>query len=280
MSEHRRRTRRMQAHTWDGEGAPSAPTDPPQEDSAQDTVDWGEDPVNRGGATPEASEPSESLEDSQPPEEPQPDRRERLIIGMVVALALIAAVILGVMIYRQNVRRDDGAGAAPTAIPYDATQPFLPADITAEQMEKIEAGGGSFALMDYETGPHGIQIGDTLDTLLSRFPVTSTQSAQDDYAWDEEGDNMTYLTYDYLETDYQVIYAERVFYREGEMIVLPPSGTLSVSSDMIIVTLTAPVTPYPEGTAENYMAYPHVYCKLTIDPDTSRITRIVLGRSE
>lgn len=288
MSEHRRRTRRMQSHTLDGENMPSAAPEKskaalepaqepfaPEPEEAYAYEDWGEDPANKTDA-PAAPKEAEEAEET-----PRKDaRRENLLLIIVLVCALLAAVIFGVLIYVQNSSSDSGASAAPTAVPYDVAQPFLPGDITDEQMQKIEENGGSFALMDFETGPHGLRIGDSLDTLLSRFPVTSVQSNEDDFAWDETGDSMSYLTYNFLETDYQVIYAERVFYQGGEMVVLPPSGTLSISSDTILVTLTAPLDPYPEGTAENYLAYPHVYCKLTLDPDTSKITRIVLGKSE
>ena len=289
MSEHRRRTRRMQSHTWDGESTPSAASEEskaapepaqnsfaPEPEEAYAYEDWGEDPANKTDA-PAAPEKAEETNEEPPRKDA---RRENLLLIIVLACALLAAVVFGVLIYLQNSSSDSGTGTAPTAVPYDVTQPFLPGDITDEQMQKIEENGGSFALMDFETGPHGLRIGDSLDTLLSRFPVTSVQSNEDDFVWDETGDNMSYLTYNFLETDYQVIYAERVFYQGGEMIVLPPSGTLSISSDTILVTLTAPLDPYPEGTAENYLAYPHVYCKLTLDPDTSKITRIVLGKSE
>lgn len=290
MSEHRRRARHMQSHTWDSENTPSAAPEehkaspePAQDPFAPDLQeayayeDWGEDPAQKTDtpATPEESEEASNEES------PRKDaRRENLILIIILVCALLAAVVFGVLIYLQSSNPDSGTGAAPTTIPYDVTQPFLPSDITDEQMQKIEENGGSFALMDFETGPHGLKIGDSLDTLLSRFPVTYAQNSESEFVWDETGENMSYLTYNFLETDYQVIYAERVFYQGGEMVVLPPSGTLSISSDTILVTLTAPLDPYPEGTAENYLAYPHVYCKLTIDPDTSKITRIVLGKSE
>lgn len=285
MSQHRRRTRRTQQERWDAPPLPREDAPTSDENVAASSgdyfdqphvygddlpdMDWGQDPVNKADA-PQVDMP--------PPRRRM--SRENLILTVILLAALIIAIVFGTLIYLQSQSAQEEANAAPTAVPYDVTQPFLPSDITPEQMTRIEENGGSFALMDYETGPHGIKIGHSLDTLLSRFPLTYTQNMSDGYTWDETSQNMSALSYDYLETDYQVLYAARVFYLSGEMIVLPPSGTMQIGSDQIQIMLTAPLAPYPEGTAENYLAYPHVYCRLTVDPDTSKITRIVLGKNE
>lgn len=288
MSEHRRRARRSQLPNWENETNPSSAPAPERPASPAAKKDKAPDPNDYFDATPSYGDDdidwgTDPAVKSPASAAPAPKKRisaENLFVTCVLIGSLLLAIAFCVLIYFTTQSAQQAENAEPTAVPYDITQPFLPSDITDEQMTRIEENGGSFALMDYETGPHGIKIGHSLDTLLSRFPLTYTQSASDDYAWDEDAQNMSGLTYNYLETDYQVIYAARVFYLRGEMIVLPPSATMTIHSDQILVTLTAPLTPYPEGTAENYLAYPHVYCRLTINPETSKITRIVLGKSE
>lgn len=204
--------------------------------------------------------------------------RENIMLLSLLGFALLVAIVFTTLFVLDGQNKQTTTNTQNTTVPYDITQPFGTADITAAQMEQIDKYG-SYAFLDHETGPHGLKIGDSLDTLLQRFPVSYTQTSANDYAWDETGDNMTELVYEYLETDSQVIYAARVFYKNGEMIVIPPSAVLSVSSDMIIITLTAPLQPYPVGMEENFPAYAHVYCKFTIDPDTNKITKIVLSKA-
>lgn len=275
----RRRVRRARQRQWDQPEQGTPDTQQPYTDPFDAPMQTDKD-TQSYAPSPNPMPPSDEPEQDAPPEQKTLFTRENITLMCILAAAFAIAAIFGVLLFTQSAQEQSGAGVTATQIPYDVTQPFMPSDITQEQMALIEQNAGSVALLDYQTGPHGIKLGDTLDTLLQRFPVTYTQTVEDDYAWDDVSQDMSYLAYDLLENDYQVIYAERVFYQEGEMVVLPPSGTLSISSDMIVVTLTAPLTPYPEGTAEDYLSYPHVYCKLTVDPDLGTITRIVLGKTE
>ena len=115
-------------------------------------------------------------------------------------------------------------------------------------------------------GPRGVSVGDSLDTLLSRFPSTFTEKQADTDQTGEQSDEEIIL--------YCASYFEN---QNGVMTALPPRGLLTVDSGSIIVTLLAPISSYPAGTKDDYGRYEHIYCRYTIEPDTMTIRSIVLG---
>lgn len=174
------------------------------------------------------------------------------VLGGVGAVALSVAVCLLVFGGGQSSGGDAPASvdAAPS---YDASQPFSAADLTAAQLDALRAQGK----MTVSDGPRGVSVGDSLDTLLSRFP-SSYSGAQPD----EE----------------QILYCADYFENaNGVMTALPPRGLLSVENSQITVTLLAPTSAYPPGTRENYGDYEHIYCRFTVEPDGMTVSGIALG---
>ena len=187
----------------------------------------------------------------------QQQRRQRMItalciaggIGAVAISAFICLIVFGA----------DMPGSAPvsapvaTSLPYEAGEPFSIADLTPEQLSQLREQGR----IGVSDGPRGVSIGDTLDTLLERFPST--------YAGEQPDEEQILYCADYFENIY------------GVMTVLPPRALLSADSSFIYVTMLAPTSPYPEGTRENYGDFEHVYCQFTIEPDEMTVRSIVLG---
>ncbi len=97
---------------------------------------------------------------------------------------------------------------------------------------------------DAWTGPMGIKVGDTLDTLLARLPVQSLEA--------ESGDGNLLYTAD----------------AQG-IAPVAPYGVLSVQSGQLMVTLVA--------ERNDRGAYP--YASIAADPDDNRITHIAWGFS-
>lgn len=205
-----------------------------------------------------------------------PLSKENLILACIGFAALAIAIVFGVLLATQSNANDQTTTATETSVPYDIYQPFSASDLTQTQLDTLKSGE-SIILSENQVGPHGIKLGDTIDTLLQCFPVSFTQ-VSDTFEWDSEADDMT-GTSDMLENDYQIIYAKSVLYQDGQAIILPPSGTLTVLSDMIVMTLIAPLTEYPDSIGADYVHYPHIYCKITIDPETSKAKRIELVQS-
>ncbi len=174
------------------------------------------------------------------------------VLGGVGAVALSAAVCL--LVFGGGRPASGDAPVSVEAAPaYDASQPFSAADLTAAQLDALRAQGK----MTVSDGPRGVSVGDSLDTLLSRFP-SSYSGAQPD----EE----------------QILYCADYFENaNGVMTVLPPRGLLSVENSQITVTLLAPTSAYPPGTRENYGDYEHIYCRFTVEPDGMTVSGIALG---
>ena len=123
-------------------------------------------------------------------------------------------------------------------------------------------------MMIFDIGPRGVSIGDSLDTLLSRYPSTYTNSkTTGDLTGEQSNEEMILYCAQYFEN------------QNGVMTALPPRGLLTVDSGSIIVTLMAPTSAYPAGTLEQYSRYEHVYCIYTVSPDTMTVQSIVLGLS-
>ena len=71
---------------------------------------------------------------------------------------------------RQPSESEPVSASVSTLIPYDVTQPFSTSDLTSAQMNQLRASGR----ISVSDGPRGISVGDSLDTLLSRYPVSYT----------------------------------------------------------------------------------------------------------
>ena len=187
----------------------------------------------------------------------QQQRRQRMITALCIAGG-IGAVAISVFVCLIGF----GAGmpgsapvSAPvaTSLPYEASEPFSIADFTSDQLAQIRAQGR----ISVSDGPRGVSVGDTLDSLLERFPASYTGEQPDE-------EQILYCA-DYFENIY------------GVMTVLPPRALLSADSSFIYVTMLAPTSAYPSGTRENYGDFEHVYCQFTIEPDEMTVRSIVLG---
>ena len=132
-------------------------------------------------------------------------------------------------------------------------------------MNQLRASGR----ISVSDGPRGISVGDSLDTLLSRYPSTYTDIQNTgDLTGEQSNEEMILYCADYFEN------------QNGIMTALPPRGLITVDSGEITVTLMAPISAYPAGTLTNYSQYERVYCIYTISPDTMTIQSIILGLSQ
>lgn len=194
-------------------------------------------------------------------------RRERRLTALCFGGgigAMLLSLFVCMMIF--DIRPDETPVSAPvtTALPYDSTQPFSAGDLTSAQMNDLRANGR----ISVSDGPRGVSIGDSLDTLLSRYPSTYTNSeTTGDLTGEQSNEEMILYCAQYFEN------------QNGVMTALPPRGLLTVDSGSIIVTLMAPTSAYPAGTLEQYSRYEHVYCIYTVSPDTMTVQSIVLGLS-
>ena len=192
-------------------------------------------------------------------------RRQRGITLLCVAGG-IGAMLLSLLICLLVFDIRFGAEKAPapqaTSLPYDASAPFTVSDLSAAQMTKLREAG----TLRVSDGPRGVSVGDSLDTLLSRFPTTFTEKQADSDQTGEQSDEEIIL--------YCASYFEN---QNGVMTALPPRGLLTVDTGSIIVTLLTPTSAYPAGTKDDYGRYEHIYCRYTIEPDSMTIKSIVLG---
>ena len=183
-------------------------------------------------------------------------RRQRLSTLLCIAGglgAVLLSLIVCLLIFDIGPQAASVSAPVATALPYNASDPFTLADLTLDQQKQVRENGR----LSVSDGPRGISIGDTLDTLLSHFPLTFMQEQPEDV---------------------QILYCADYFENQnGIMTALPPRGLLTTGSDAITVTLMAPTSPYPAGTLDNYGEYEHVYCVFTIKLDTMTISSIVLG---
>ena len=194
-------------------------------------------------------------------------RQRRSIILCIVGgiSAMLLSLFVCILIF--GIPSDSEPVSAPVAtlLPYDATQPFTASDLTTAQMNQLRTSGRIFI----SDGPRGISVGDSLDTLLSRYPSTYTDvQTTGDLTGEQSNEEMILYCAQYFEN------------QNGMMTALPPRGLISVDSGEIIVTLMAPTSAYPAGTLANYSQYEHVYCIYTVSPDTVTIQSIVLGLSQ
>ncbi len=180
-------------------------------------------------------------------------RTQRLLVVILSALALITSLIVCLVMIGPISNTPQEQAAQSAMLPYDAGMPFSAADLTSAQLEQIRRDGR----MHVSDGPRSISIGDPLDKIIERFPTS--------YAGEQPEDE-------------QILYCAEVFINQnGVETVLPPRGLLTTDNSSIIVTLLAPLMPYPAGTKDNYRSYEHVYCLFTIEPDSMTISEITLG---
>lgn len=192
-------------------------------------------------------------------------RRQRSITLLCVAggiVAMLLSLVICLLVFDIRLPGEQQAQPEATALPYDAGQPFTVSDLSQAQMTRLREAG----TLRVSDGPRGVSVGDSLDTLLSRFPSTFTEKQADTDQTGEQSDEEIIL--------YCASYFEN---QNGVMTALPPRGLLTVDSGSIIVTLLAPISSYPAGTKDDYGRYEHIYCRYTIEPDTMTIRSIVLG---
>ena len=194
-------------------------------------------------------------------------RQRRSIILCIVGgiSAMLLSLFVCILIF--GIPSDSEPVSAPVAtlLPYDATQPFTASDLTTAQMNQLRTS----RRISISDGPRGISVGDSLDTLLSRYPSTYTDvQTTGDLTGEQSNEEMILYCAQYFEN------------QNGMMTALPPRGLITVDSGEIIVTLMAPTSAYPAGTLEQYAQYEHVYCIYTVSPDTMTIQSIVLGLSQ
>ena len=197
--------------------------------------------------------------------EQQMKRRQRIITALCI-IGGVGAVMLSltacILIFDPFPKDITVSAPAETAVPYDPGKPFSLDDLTSTQIASIRKNGR----MSLSDGPRGVSIGDTLETLLARLPVTIVDM--------QKGGDLTGLQSD----EEMIIYCANYFENQnGRMTALPPRGLLTVDGGQIIVTLLAPTSVYPAGTLDSYGSYEHVYCVYTINPDTMTISSIVIG---
>lgn len=195
-------------------------------------------------------------------------RKQRQITILCIAGgigAMLLSFIICLIVFDIHPETNTESAPTSTALPYDSTQPFTISDLTSSQLNTLRTQGR----MSVSDGPRGISVGDSLDTLLSRYPssYTSVQSSGD-LTGEQSNEEMILYCSQYFEN------------ANGIMTALPPRGLITVDSGEIIVTLMAPTSAYPAGTLDNYRNYEHVYCIYTVSPDTMTVKSIVLGISQ
>lgn len=194
-------------------------------------------------------------------------RQRQLTIFCIVGgiSAMLLSFIICLIVF--DIHPESGKETAPaaTSLPYDSTKPFTISDLTSSQLNTLRAQGR----LSVSDGPRGISIGESLDTLLSRYPSTYTNvQTSSELTGEQSNEEMILYCSQYFEN------------ANGIMTALPPRGLITVDSGEIIVTLMAPTSAYPAGTLDNYRNYEHVYCIYTIAPDTMTVKSIVLGISK
>ncbi|MBR5289244.1 MAG: hypothetical protein IKU34_11755 [Clostridia bacterium] len=180
-------------------------------------------------------------------------RNQRIFIIALSAAALLISLVVSLIIAGPLGRQPEVQSAQSAMLPYDADMPFSAADLTSAQLEQIRRDGR----MHVSDGPRSISIGDSLDKIIELFPTNYTGEQPEDE---------------------QILYCAEVFVNQnGVSTILPPRGLLTTDNSSIIVTLLAPLTPYPAGTKDNYRSYEHVYCLFTVEPDSMTVSEITLG---
>ncbi len=195
-------------------------------------------------------------------------KKKRDLTPLYLALGVLFAILLSFLISYRVFGFRNGEEAAPevTVEPlyYDPTTPFTLQDVTLTHQNELRASSnGRIRVSD---GPRGISIGNSLDTVLERYPSTFYETVGSTALTGEQSNEQRILyCADYVENS------------NGVMTALPPRGILNVDNGTILVTLLAPTTPYPPGTLDDYRSYEHVFCIYSINPDTMTVASITLG---
>lgn len=167
--------------------------------------------------------------------------------------AIVLSLTISLLVFDIRPEAESTFAPAATALPYDDAQPFTSADLTAEQLARMQENGR----ITVADGPRGIALGASLDTVLERFPVSYMGEQPEDM---------------------QILYCAEYFENQnGLMTALPPRGLLTVDNGYIVITLLAPTAAYPAGTQDDYGRYEHIYCIFTVEPDSMTVSSIVLG---
>ncbi|MDO5377084.1 MAG: hypothetical protein Q4G52_02010 [Clostridia bacterium] len=176
--------------------------------------------------------------------------------------AMLLSLALCLVFFDVRPRQETPAAPESTALPYSASSPFTVSDLTSAQLSQLRSQGR----MSVSDGPRGISIGDSLETLLERYPSTFTElQPETDLTGEQSLEEIILYCASYFEN------------QNGVMTALPPRGLLTVDGGMIVVTLLAPTAAYPAGTLDNYGSYEHVYCIYTVEPENMTVSSIVLG---
>lgn len=189
-------------------------------------------------------------------------RRMTLLCILGGTGAMLLSLALCLLFFDIGPRSAEPAAPQSTALPYDASLPFTVSDLTSAQLAQLRERGR----MSVSDGPRGLSIGDSLETLLSRYPSTFTElQPESDLTGEQSSEEIILYCASYFEN------------QNGVMTALPPRGLLTVDSGTIVVTLLAPTAAYPAGTLDTYGNYEHVSCIYTVEPENMTISAITLG---
>ena len=211
---------------------------------------------------------------------------------------LLLSIVISLLVFGSGGKDAPTAAPQTAALPYDAEIPFSLSDLSLDQQIELRQSGR----ISVSDGPRGISVGDSLDTLLSRFPGWGTQAQTSAEKTplplptaSEQSDEalLAYVEQAAVESSLRaaeqtgeqadeeiILYCADYFENlNGIMTALPPRGLLTTSGDTITVTLLAPTAPYPQGTLDNYGSYEHVYCIFTVQMTTMTVSAITLGLS-
>ena len=187
---------------------------------------------------------------------PAPHSHDFNLALLTVFAGLILAAMLIVFLYPFT-RQPSSGPPESSSLDLEAmntSTPFTISDLNAEQLTLLRERG----TLRVSDGPRGISIGDSMDRLLAAYPTdfSGTQS-----------------------NDEQILYCAAYFEnRNGIMTALPPRGILRDDDGRsIVITLLAPTSPYPEGTADDYLRYEHIFCRYTVNPEDMTVSSILLG---
>ena len=197
-------------------------------------------------------------------------RAPRWLWAAVLSVSLIISIVLSVSFLGIPSGEPVPVTVEETAKPFDPDQPFTLSDLSASQLTQLRES--SSHKLEISDGPRSISVGDSLDKLLAAYPSN--------YAGEQLPlENSTSGT---LYASEQILYCDSTFVNaNGILTALPPRGLLSDDGGRnLVVTLMAPTTAYPPGTADNYRKFEHIYIKYTIDPDTMCVSSILLGLTD
>lgn len=183
------------------------------------------------------------------------NRTLKWLIPIILLILAAAALFVALRAFLPGKNENENNSAVlPGNAVFRAEDPFGISDLTADQLTTLRRDG----TLRVSDGPRGISIGDSLDKILMSYPT--------DYSGEQPQDG-------------QILYCASYFSNSnGIMTALPPRGLLTEDDGRsIVITLLAPTMPYPEGTADNYLQYEHVFCRYTVDPETMTVSSIVLG---